>query len=258
MKKTSKILLFVMALLILSNSFAQPSLAADSTDDFTREDSVALFEKALDCFHVLQFVTPFFDTLDCTDNTGYFDYSVYGNGKMFNGEQYFMVNKNHQYGTLEKNRSWAESIFVRDLADNYIKNIIYPNEVIENKNFLYDENGNLLKWISGRQLGLTTKYNILGFRSDGNRAVLTVESWKKFSIPAKMVANTVKFEKTDAGWRVAESGYFNYYLGIAQPDGSPETGDGTSARVAVFTAGAVLAAAVPALILTVKHRRKEK
>ncbi len=45
---------------------------------------------------------------------------------------------------------------------------------------------------------------------------------------------------------------------VAPPDGSPETGDGTAARAAVFAAGAVLAAAVPALILTVKRRRKEK
>ncbi len=40
-------------------------------------------------------------------------------------------------------------------------------------------------------------------------------------------------------------------------EGSPSTGDGTVSRAAVFTAGAVLAAAVPALIMTVKHRREE-
>ncbi len=44
----------------------------------------------------------------------------------------------------------------------------------------------------------------------------------------------------------------------ARVGSSPETGDETVARAAVFAAGAVLAAAVPALILTVKHRRKEK
>ncbi len=44
----------------------------------------------------------------------------------------------------------------------------------------------------------------------------------------------------------------------ARVGNSPETGDGTVARAAVFAAGAVLAAAVPSLILTVKHRRKEK
>ncbi len=41
-------------------------------------------------------------------------------------------------------------------------------------------------------------------------------------------------------------------------EGSPSTGDGTASRAAVFTAGAVLAAAIPALILTVKHRKKEE
>ncbi len=45
---------------------------------------------------------------------------------------------------------------------------------------------------------------------------------------------------------------------VAPPDGSPETGNGTAARAAVFAVGAVLAAAVPALIMTAKRRRKEK
>ncbi len=40
-------------------------------------------------------------------------------------------------------------------------------------------------------------------------------------------------------------------------EGSPSTGDETASRAAVFTAGVVLAAAVPALILTAKRRREE-
>ena len=44
----------------------------------------------------------------------------------------------------------------------------------------------------------------------------------------------------------------------ARVGGSPDTGDGTAARVALFAAGAVIAAAVPALVLTVKRRREEE
>ncbi len=259
MKKTSKILLFVMALLIFSHVLVQPSFATGSAAALTREDAVALFDQAIECIHVLQFVTPFFDTLDDTDNTGYFDYSVYGNGKSFNGEHYFMVNKNHKYGTLDKTKAWAEGIFTQNLASEYVKkNIYYQSIGYSGENFLYDDNGNLWKKIFGGQFGFETKYNVLKFSSDSNHAVLTVESLEKHMAPRNMVTNTVKFEKTSAGWRVAESGYFNYYLGIAPPDGSPNTGDVTAARAAVFTAGAVLAAAVPALILTVKHRREEE
>ncbi len=251
-----KILIVILTLvLVMSMSIGICPGSAAETENFAREDAIKLFEQARECFNILQDSIPYY-----TDNeeTEYFDYSVYKRGKDFNGITYFMVNKNHQYGTLEKTTSWAEDIFVRNLADHYVKNVIFDNRVYENENYLYDKNGYLWKRIIGRQSGLPLKYNVLSFRCDGNYAVLTVESRKKFSIPAKMVANTVKFEKTDAGWRVAESGYFNYYLGIAPPDGSPETGDVTVARAAVFAAGAVLAAAVPALILTAKRRRKEK
>ncbi len=257
MKKTSKILLFVMSLLIFSHAFVPPSVAVDSSDALTHDDAVALFEKAIECYDILQFTEPY--SIGTEDNIGYLDYSVYDNGKSFNGEHYFMVNKNHKYGTLDKTRAWAESIFVRDLAGKYIKKVYCSPGEHEYENYLYDDSGNLWKYIYSWQVGHDTRYNILGFQGDNFRAVLTVESPVKRPFPENdTVTNTVNFVKTSAGWRVAESGYFNYYLGIAPPDGSPETGDGTAARAAVFAAGAVLVAAVPALIMTVKRRREEE
>ncbi len=255
MKKTSKILLFVMSLLIFSHAFDPPSVAVDSTSDFTREDAVALFEKAIECVDILQFGEPYYSD---NEETEYFDYSVYKRGRDFDGYTYFMVNKNHTYGTLDKTMAWAECIFTQDLASEYVKNNIYHQYIgYKGENFLYDDEGNLWKLIYTGLVGLITNYNVLSFRSDGNRAVLTVESRRPLKYPEELVANTVNFVKTDAGWRVAESGYFNYYLDIAPPDGSPETGDETASRAAVFTAGAVLAAVVPAMMLTVKRRREE-
>ncbi len=256
MKKTSKILLFVMALLLLSNSLVQPSVAADNADAFTREDAVALFEKAIECYDILQFAYPYYSD---NEETEYFDYSFYKNPKIINGEFYCMVNKNHKYGSLDKTIAWAESLFTQDIANKYVKIVYLPTSDGEKENYLFDSEGNLWKNIYGWQVGHNTRYNILGFQGDNSRAVLTVESPVKRPFPENdTVTNTVNFVKTDAGWRVAESGYFNYYLGIAPPDRSPETGDGTVARAAVFAVGAALAAAVPALILTAKRRREEK
>ena len=76
--------------------------------------------------------------------------------------------------------------------------------------------------------------------------------------PTNMVTNTVNFVKTDVGWRIAESGYFNYYLRLAPPDGSPDTGDSTAAHASLFAAGAMLTAVVSTLTLTVKRRRDEE
>ncbi len=253
MKRVALVLTLVS---VISMTMGVCSVGSSETEIFTRDDAVALFEKAIECVDILQFGEPYYSD---NEETEYFDYSVYKRGRDFDGYTYFMVNKNHTYGTLDKTMAWAECIFTQDLASEYVKNNIYHQHIgYKGENFLYDDEGNLWKLIYTGLVGLITNYNVLSFRSDGNRAVLTVESRRPLKYPEELVANTVNFVKTDAGWRVAESGYFNYYLDIAPPDGSPETGDVTAARAAVFNAGALLAAVVPALMLTVKHRRKEE
>lgn len=68
---------------------------------------------------------------------------------------------------------------------------------------------------------------------------------------------TVDLVYTDDGWRISGGDIFDYIRNYAAT--SPETGDEKGERAVMFAAGAVVAAAVPAAILTLtRKRRKDK
>lgn len=68
---------------------------------------------------------------------------------------------------------------------------------------------------------------------------------------------TVDLVYTDDGWRISGGDIFDYVRNYAAT--SPETGDEKGERAVMFAAGAVVAAAVPAAILTLtRKRRKDK
>ena len=68
---------------------------------------------------------------------------------------------------------------------------------------------------------------------------------------------TVDLVYTDDGWRISGGDIFGYVRNYSAT--SPETGDEKGERSVMFAAGAVVAAAVPAAILTLtRKRRKDK
>lgn len=72
---------------------------------------------------------------------------------------------------------------------------------------------------------------------------------------------TIKFVKTQEGWRVSGGDVFDFMRSYPALNPfnvqSPETGDENGVRAAWLGAGAVLAAAIPAVMLTVSRRKKK-
>ena len=66
---------------------------------------------------------------------------------------------------------------------------------------------------------------------------------------------TVDLVYTDDGWRMSGGDVFDYIRDYAYT--SPETGDDNGVRAAWLGTAAVLAAAIPAVMLTVSRRKKK-
>ncbi len=273
MKRSAAVLTLV---LVIAMTMGVCPVGAAESGDFTREDAIVLFKKAMECIGVLRDWGKYSFDRDPREAFAWFDiiYDDSGNiractllYKNFDvsssGEKYGLsivynkVNPSHKYGSIDKIKAWAESVFTARMANEVVMNNSWNYDLVEN--LRVDEDGTL--WIKDATGRLTSpRYrNYLDFTVDGNRAVLKLEGKKRdnyYDID-NWYEMEIRYVKTSDGWRVAPSEFFTEYYSYITDEDSPETVDGTAARAAVFAAGAVLAAAVPALIMTVKHRREE-
>ncbi len=270
MKRLASVLTLV---LVISMTIGVCPVGAAGAEDFTREDAVTLFEKAMEYCRYMQGDEGFFAGNERNEalvlfhvvpDTGEiiapiskkFDASTYGE-KYNQPREYSMINPNHKYGSWDKIKAWGESIFTARMASEIMMYVVfYPNRYEEAtlENLRIESDGTL--WIDDHVgTGFFGYRNCSDFSVDGNHAVLKLEG-RKGVYGDDWYDTEVKFVKTSNGWRVAPSEFFIRHLTITS-EYSPETGDGTAARAAVFAAGAVLAAAVPALMLASKRRREE-
>ncbi len=262
------------------------SVVAAGADPLTADEAYNIFWGALECLSYIQNNADEHDYYDfefiyddhggftidhsrvvkfttSTDGKPYKDNAPYQHGSK--SESYLGVRSDWKYQTTDDWLNYARMHFTEELAQemtftwNSRKNYPVPIE-----NFRYDDNGKLVKYYLGygaQAYPNDPKYfvNYRDYRCAGDTASFTLTKLHWFTGAAYRDFDVV-LKRTESGWRLSECSFIAYSLGdiSARGETSPETGDGTAARAAVFTVGAVLAAAVPALILTVKHRRKEK
>ncbi len=267
-----KVIFFLAAVtIIICMVGAQIVNADDRSSDFTFDDAVKLTKDACAFWDELQFFPAMYcrweERISVSD-----DPTV---------PTYYPLREENGYTDVSGCINAAGKFFVRTIAEKCVTVCVTCKS---HHPVFYVKDNVTYKALCGKQASLDYKLfrDFRNFRIDGDRAVMEV------TVPTPAAGNLfldpetdqpvyydginrfftaeISFIKTEAGWRIDECPlvsaleheipFDTYYKD--HPAQAPATGDETAARAAVFAAGAVLAAVVPALILTVKRRRKEK
>ena len=184
-----------------------------------------------------------------------------------NGKKYYYIN----YGDRDLSACYAtalekyQKVLTPELAQRMVEDLHVPGgpdvELIRR-----GSDGNWYRLFLVRPGGVLPS-DVKSIHVDGNRAhvdarlrvdVIDLEDVGRNDYPYDKGLRfdfTVDLVYTDDGWRMSGGDVFDYIRDYAYT--SPETGDENGVRAARLGAAAVLAAAVPAVMLTVSRRKKK-
>ena len=186
-----------------------------------------------------------------------FYYINYGKGF---GDEYFI-------GAYQKTYELFKKCMTPELAERMTKNFQVPGgpdvEFIRR-----DSDGNWYRLFLIRPFGFI--HEVKSIESDGAKAqakfrtdIIIIDlnyRDRGFNEPMALHVTTdctVDLVYTADGWRMSGGDIFDYICDYAASSPSPETGDDNGVRAAWLGAAAVLAAAIPAVMLTVSRRKKK-
>ena len=200
------------------------------------------------------------------DNVRAFSTSTSGESYSKNGQwkksyNYLDLDPECKYLTVDAWKEYAKQYYVDNIADE-MTSFHHPREkrAVPIEIFRYDSDGILLKYYEGYgtqndSFNPVTYHDFRDFRCNGEEASLIFT--RTSGVTQLSNDYRVLFVKTDSGWKIGECSFVAWALGDSAT--SPMTGDEKGERAVMFAAGAVVAAAVPAAILTLtRKRRKDK